>query len=361
MPNTSRFCLMAVLAMTELWAQSGSSVRIGPAVVMGDMNNYSAGLRFKRWRAGHLIAWDKFDAPGKVGVYNASLQLERMAVLQVDGAQSVSIVSADMTRHGEIVASGVATQQDGAKARFLAVISSSGSVTRMVRTEPYLAQYICAADDGSVWTVGEERSETGEVRQSGFAVLRQYSLEKGLLRGVASREQLHGERVSFGGPIHAAILQCDGSTVQFYSDVTHQWFEFDNRKGTLTEADIEPWPNDLTTATGIVVTGNGKVLASVRNLKSKEKSRMFELTPPGTDGMRHWIPVAGAECVVGGPCIFDVLAIEDGSLILMEGYDGTPKAIERLFQRTESRLPVSPQVPVRRRRTGRAWRGLPSA
>jgi hypothetical protein len=112
--------------------------------------------------------------------------------------------------------------------------------------------------------------------------------------------------------------------VQFYSDVTHQWFEFDSRKGTLTEADIEPWPNDLTTATGMVVTGNGKVLASVRDLKSKEKSRMFELTPPMA-GVRHWIPVAGTECVVGGPCIFDVLGIEDGSLVLMEGYDGTPK------------------------------------
>jgi hypothetical protein len=179
MPNTSRFCLMAVLAMAELWAQSSSSVRIGPAVIMGDMNNYSAGLRFKRWRAGHLIAWDKFDAPGKVGVYNASLQLEKMAALQVDGAQSVSIVSADMTRHGEIVASGVATQQDGAKARFLAVISSSGSGTRMVRTEPYLAQYICAADDGSVWTVGEERTETGAVRQSGLRSSDSTALRKG--------------------------------------------------------------------------------------------------------------------------------------------------------------------------------------
>ena len=113
--------------------------------------------------------------------------------------------------------------------------------------------------------------------------------------------------------------------MHFYSDVTHQWFEFDNKKGILTEADIEPWPNDLTTATGIVVTGSGKVLASVINLKSKEKNRMFELAPPGADGMRHWLSVAGTECPVGGPCIFEALGIEEGNLILVEGYEGTPK------------------------------------
>ena len=160
-----------VLTTASLFAQDFSTVRLGQAAALGSMNNFSGGLHFFRWRNARLVAWDKDHQPtGRIGIYNsnAKLDLEKMVSFPIEHATDVSLVSADMARSGELVASGLATQQDGAVARFLARISPNGTVMKLVRTEPYLPQYICAADDGSVWTVGEERlfrSATVQFRQ----------------------------------------------------------------------------------------------------------------------------------------------------------------------------------------------------
>ena len=314
-----------LLATIVSAAQSSSSIRLGRATVVGDMNNFSAGLPFTQWRSGHLIAWSKSEeVVGKIGIYGSNLQLEKFVSFAIDGAESVSIVSVDMTRMGEFVASGVATQH-GAKARFLALISSNGAVNRVVRTEPYLPQYVCADDDGFVWTVGEEWLGPGKVKQSGYDVLRQYSFEKGLIRGVAGREKFRGTGVSFGGPVHSVIIQCDGDTVRLYSDVTHQLFYFDTKTGVLTETDVEPLPGTTATATGMAMTASGRALASVRSLDPGEKARLFELGGYTDGGMRHWIPVPGTECVQGGPCILEILGTAHKDLILEEGFEGTPK------------------------------------
>jgi hypothetical protein len=107
--------------------------------------------------------------------------------------------------------------------------------------------------------------------------------------------------------------------------VTHQWFEYAKGSGTLAVADIEGFSNEITSATGLELTSTGRVLLSVQNLKSVEAPRIFELTPTATDNKRHWSPVAGTECQPAGPCIFEVLGIENGRLILMEGVDGATK------------------------------------
>ena len=314
-----------VLTTASLFAQDFSTVRLGQAAALGSMNNFSGGLHFFRWRNARLVAWDKDHQPtGRIGIYNsnAKLDLEKMVSFPIEHATDVSLVSADMARSGELVASGLATQQDGAVARFLARISPNGTVMKLVRTEPYLPQYICAADDGSVWTVGEEWLGPGSVKQSGCSVLRQYSFDKGLVREAVSREQFHGDRVSFGGPVWAAIIQCDHDAVHVYSDVTHQWFDYDTKTGALTTADTDPFSNEFTSPTGMVVTPNGRVLASIQNLQAVEGSRVFELGPKTRDGKRHWIALKGTECVPDISCIFDLLGIEDKHLIVSARYRG---------------------------------------
>jgi hypothetical protein len=324
-----RYFLLTVLLLVaaELRsAQKTADLRLGQSEVLGDMTNISAGFPFVQWRWGHFIAWDKVEQPeGRIAVYNPSLTLEKVLSFRIDHADSISIVSADMMRDGNVVASGLARQSDGAEARFLALITKEGRLEHVVRTEPYLPQFICADDDGNVWTVGDWYLPTGGLKQNGFSVVREYNFTAGLVRGVVEREQFHGERVSFGGPIHAAILRCDGRTVRLYSDQTHQWFEYDKDSGILAEADIEAFSNDITSASGLAVTSTGKVLLSIINMKSVEQNRIFELTPPGADKKRHWSPVAGTECKQPGPCIFEILGIEHGRLILMEGYDAVPK------------------------------------
>jgi hypothetical protein len=285
--------IVAALTAAALSAQNAPVVRIGPPHFLGAMDNFGAGLPFTRWRSGHMLAWDKQKEPtGKIGIYGVDLRLERIVSFSIERSLDVSIVSVDMTPSGELVASGVATQQDGAKARFLALISSKGILKRMVRTEPYLPQFVCASDD-SVWTVGEEWLGPGRVRQDGYSVLREYSFDRGLLRNVIAREQFRGERVSFGGPVHSALLQCDGERVRLYSAVTRQWFEYDKVGGTLTRDDVEPFSDPYSDITGMVVTATGRILASVENLQTNLANRIFELSATAAGGKRRWIPCRG--------------------------------------------------------------------
>ena len=323
-----RYLLLPVLLLlaAELSAQSTANPRLAQSNVVGDMTNISAGFPFVQWRWGHFIAWDKVEQhEGRIAVYNPSLTLEKVLSFRIDHADSISIISADMTRDGKVVASGLARQSDGTEARFLALITKEGQIASIVRTEPYLPQFICADDDGSVWTVGDWYLGTGGLKQDAFSVVRKYNFSAGLVRGVVERERFHGVRVSFGGPVHAAILRCDGRTVRVYSDVTHQWFEYDKDSGILAQADIETFSNNFTSATGLAVTSTGKVFLSIQNMKSVEQTRIFELTPTAADAKRHWRPVAGSECKLPGPCILEILGIEDGRLILKEAYQGDAK------------------------------------
>ena len=313
---------VVLLLMAELLlAQATTNAHIGPPNLVGDMTNISAGFPFVQWRGEHFIAWHKVKQPeGRIAVYSPKLELEKVISFRIEQADSISIVSADMTPDGKVVASGLARQSDGAQARFIALITNEGKVEHLVRTEPYLPQFICADDEGNVWTVGDWYLPAGDLKQSGLAVVREYNFTAGLVRGIVEREQFHGERVSFGGPVHAAILRCDGRTIRVYSDVTHQWFEYGKDSRILTESDIEPFPDKPVFVTGLVVTPTGRVLMSVQNLKSAEQARIFELTPPAADKKRHWSPVAGTECAPPGPCILEILGIENGRLVLVEGY-----------------------------------------
>lgn len=309
------------MATVLLSAQKTANLHLGPPNVVGDMTNIPAGFPFVQWRDGHFIAWHKVRQPeGRIAVYSPKLELEQVVSFRIDQADSISIVSADITSDGKVVASGLARQADGAEARFLALITREGKVEHVVRTEPYLPQFICADEDGNVWTVGDWYLPNGGLKQNGFPMVREYNFTAGLVRGIVEREQFHGERVSFGGPIHAAILRCDGRTVRLYSDVTHQWFEYGKDSGILTEADIEPIPEKPIFVTGLAVTSTGRVLVSIQNLKSAGQPRIFELTPLAADKKRHWNPVAGTECVPPGPCVLEILGIENGRLVLEEGY-----------------------------------------
>lgn len=313
--------VILLLAAELLSAQTTTNVRLGPPTVVGDMTNISAGFPFVQWRGGHFIAWHKVKQPeGRIAVYSPKLELEKIISFRIAQADSISIVSADMMPDGKVVASGLARQSDGVEARFLALVTEEGKVEHVVRTEPYLPQFICADEDGNVWTVGDWYLQNGGLKQNDFSMVREYNFTAGLVHGIVEREQFHGERVSFGGPIHAAILRCDGRTVRMYSDVTNQWFEYGKDSGILTEADIEPFPDKPIFVTGLAVTSTGRVLLSIQNLKSAEQARIFELTPIAANKTRHWSPVAGTECAPPGPCILEILGIENGRLVLEEGY-----------------------------------------
>lgn len=314
--------LCAALFATGLAGQQYSNIEIGPPVQIGSPGNFADHLSFSHWRSGHLLAWDKAKEPvGRIGVYDSQLRLAKMVAVPIEDAALVSIVSVDIAADGNLIASGVATKQDGATARFLAAIPMDGSRLILVRTEPYLSQYICAAGDGSVWTVGEEWRGPGDVKQSGYSVLRRYRFDKGLVRSTVKRELLAGNRVAFGGPVHGAFLECSTDVVHFYSSLTHQLFEYSIGASELKESRVEPFAEKFTEITGMVFTTTGKILASIQNPMATESTRVFELAGRVGASQRNWIPVEGTVCIPEKSCVLELLAMDGDKLILLEATD----------------------------------------
>jgi hypothetical protein len=311
---------LVVWLASASFCQEVSHVHIGPDMLWGDLERVNDDLSFHRWSQGRLLAWSRRPSPTpRVGIYDSHVQLMNTVQLEIPGSAAAAITSVDLTRNGNLVLAGIATQADGAKARYVALILHNGRLSSVVRTGAYLAHYICAADDGSVWTVGDEWIGPGEIRQSGYSVLRQYSLRTGLVRELVSRDQIRGKDVSWGTMPYNAFLACNGSKVRFLSTISQQWFEYDRRTGLLTQDDLEPDASDIT---GLVVTPGGRVLASLVDKRSANQSRIFELAAndPNTGGRRReFRPVQGTTCALDTICIWNLLACEGKELVLVKG------------------------------------------
>jgi hypothetical protein len=195
------FPILLLFVSASLSAQKPANLRLEQSEVVGNMTNIDAGFPFFQWRWGHLVAWSKREqTEGKIAVYGPSLTLEKVLSFRIDHADSISIVSADMMQDGKVAASGLARQSDGTEARFLALITEDGKVEHMVRTEPYLPQFICADQDGNVWTVGDWYLPAGGLKQTGFSMVREYNFTAGLVRGIAERNNSTANGSRSGAP-----------------------------------------------------------------------------------------------------------------------------------------------------------------
>ena len=138
------------------------------------------------WDKGYLVSW------GSIGSHEASPTQPSVALYDRDGhvvregivwfkdANSVSITDAAVNRAGNLVVSGGIENQAGAIANFIASIGTDGRLSQVIRTTPFVPIYVCAAEDGTVWSYGMDRDEEGKGIEKSLR-LRQYSFEKGQL------------------------------------------------------------------------------------------------------------------------------------------------------------------------------------
>lgn len=85
--------------------------------------------------------------------------------------------------------SGGATNQQGVITNTIAEIGPDNRVHRVIRTTPYMPVYVCALEDGTVWSYGVDRDDHLAGIENSLR-LRHYSFEKGQLRALLDTTKL---------------------------------------------------------------------------------------------------------------------------------------------------------------------------
>ena len=135
--------------------------------------------------------------------------------------------------------SGSAWSQSGQLATFLAWVDNTGKVTKVIRTNPYLATRICFAPDGSIWTFGVNaenvQADDELVRhfQPDGTLAGKYALKSsfGIKRNPARMNQL-------GSP----FIGVSKDRVGVFSANANQWLEFGFDGQMLGRWTVQPPP-----------------------------------------------------------------------------------------------------------------------
>jgi len=142
---------------------------------------------YRYWDKGYLITYGT-DGPSDVSptkpaivIYDRNGSVAREGTIWFKDAYSVAINDAAVSRSGNLVVAGGTQNQAGVIANFIASIGDDGRMGQVIRTTPFLPVYICAAEDGTVWSFGIDRNEEGRGVETS-PLLRQFSFDKGQIR-----------------------------------------------------------------------------------------------------------------------------------------------------------------------------------
>lgn len=240
-------------------------------------------------------------------------------------ADSVSITDAAVNRAGNLVVSGGAENQAGVIANFIASIGSDGRLSQVIRTTPFLPIYVCAAEDGTVWSFGIDRDEEGRGIEKSLR-LRQYSLDKGQLRATLDVSTLNsaGWTLTQGRYPGEISLRCNSQKVGLYNGRSGEWVEFDFAANRLKVAKVNPLPSPKEIRiTGFALTEAGDVFVSLHDRSSlPPRSGIFRLEFDST-GLGSWVPVKNTvgPYLHGGP-IERLLGADGTDLVYTRDLDG---------------------------------------
>ncbi|MFZ0770924.1 MAG: hypothetical protein WCA49_22435 [Candidatus Sulfotelmatobacter sp.] len=283
------------------------------------------------WDRGYLVSWGSIGSheasptEPSVVLYDRDGHIAREGIVWFKDAYSVSITDAAVNRAGNLVVSGGTENQAGAIANFIASIGTDGRLSQVIRTTPFLPIYVCAAEDGTVWSYGIDRDEEGRGIAESLR-LRQYSFDKGQLMAMLDVSTLNasGWTLTQGRYPGEISLRCNSQRIGLYNGRSGEWVEFDFAADKLKVAKVEPLPSPKTMRiTGFALTDAGDVFVSLHDRSgSPPRSGLFRLQFDST-GLGSWIPVKNTvgPYLHGGP-IERLLGADGPDLIYTRDLDG---------------------------------------
>lgn len=311
--RSSRFLLLGLAAVVVLSLVEGLRAGDGStaATALSEVSHQaivSAVLepKFHYWSNGYLVTFDSppVMVPNKSGVilYDRYGAVAREASVWLDGAKSVSLTDVAVSRSGNLVVGGGTTNNEGAIANFIAEIGSDGRVHQVVRTNPFVPVYVCALDDGTVWSYGFERDASIQTMENS-PKLRQYSFDKGLLQAMLvtsllseSEDLRQGWLLSRGRYLGALNLRCNSKMVVLYNGSTGDLIQYDLQKSKMTVSKVAALPAERTFhITGFALTDSGEIFASFHDAANPKAvvSGLFHLDHDSASGGYKWGAVPG--------------------------------------------------------------------
>jgi hypothetical protein len=283
------------------------------------------------WDKGYLVSWGSIGsheaspAEPAVVLYDRDGHVAREAIVWFKEASRVTVLDAAVNRAGNLVVAGGTTSQAGVIAHFIASVGSDGHLSQVIRTTPFLPIYVCAAEDGTVWSFGIDRDEEGRGIEKSLR-LRQYSFDKGQLRAMLDVSTLNagGWTLTEGRYPGEINLRCNSQKVGLYNGRSGEWVEFDFAADKLKAAKVEPLPSPKTMRiTGFAMTDAGDVFVSLHDTSSATPhSGLFRLEFDST-GLGSWVPIKNTvgPYLHGGP-IERLLGADGPDLVYTRDLDG---------------------------------------
>ena len=249
------------------------------------------------WAHGYLAQFTGETSPGKPNaeVYDKQGKLVSRARIWFPDALQITLIDAVPSVSAGVVASGIAKTNEGFT-YFLAKTDISGSVVSLLRNQR-MASRVCEADDGTIWTFERDVLKESE-NDHHYPLVQQYSFEKGLLHSYLARELvgLNPHAVVGGGGPNGSFLICGKDRILLYLNQTNEYIEIDPSTQSLQRWKMDMTPLAQAKVTGLGITENGHVYASLYEVQTETETKthgLFELQREPNKATAKWIALAG--------------------------------------------------------------------
>jgi len=265
--------------------------------------------RRPNWNHGYVAHMTGNGTPGSasVEVFDRDGKHAIDARIWFPGVVEVLLVDAVPLDGGGVLASGDASTEEGFVG-FMAKTDVSGNVTAVIKTGTFWPGRVCEQPDGTVWVFGRDLQKENanddannnaddNASDNTYFLLRQYSIEGGLLHSYLSRDSLALRKTAIagGGGPQGSYLDCGKKAVSLYLNQTDEFIQVDAAKESMQRWKMDMSPLTGGSVTGLGVTESGRIYASLYSVQPGETKMhgLFVLQALPGKTMGSWIPVAG--------------------------------------------------------------------
>jgi hypothetical protein len=155
------------------------------------------------WDKSYLVSWgshgswDASPSEPAVVLYDRDGHVAREGIVWFKDAYRVSVSDVAVNKAGDLVVSGGTENGAGVIANYIAAVGKDGHLGQVIRTTPFMPIYICAAEDGTVWSFGIDRDDEGRGKEESLR-LRQFSFGKGQTKAMLDVSALEFLRLVAG-------------------------------------------------------------------------------------------------------------------------------------------------------------------
>lgn len=247
------------------------------------------------WDKGHLVSFSPGEVKEPIILYDRTGKALFQNLLVFENATKTFVQDSVVTTSGNVVAAASVINADGASADLIVEIAPDG-IRRVIQTSPFYPLKVCATGDGIVWAYGKELNtdRTAEPRTH-YAMLREYSFEKGELRSALDRATVNPPKgVPVGGAKNEFQMKCNTQKVVLISGPTRELMEYDLSSSHLHRRQMAPLPDDIdiTGITGAALTDSGEIYVSTHDGPNvKALTRILKLQPSPSGTTADWVPI----------------------------------------------------------------------